>query len=184
MDRKLNLGLIGLLALVGFAIVVLLAAMPASAGYTGDPPPMFVGQDWNINNPTHVWDQDVFIWDADVNVKNTLTLHNANVYFVVWSTYDHYDFNVAPGGVVMANDSMISALNGFFGFYWDFYMDGTVDFERCRLNYLMNMSLDGTAKFYNRTFVEDVDYADLDGTVTFDDSSYLRYVYQELDMAI
>jgi len=183
MDRKLNLGLIGLMVLVGFAVAVLLAVMPASAGYTGDGWTGMVGVDWDINNPTHVWDETVYIFDADINVNNKLTLHNVDVYFIVWSTYDHYDFNVAAGGTVMANDSLISTWNGLFGFYWDFYMDGTVDFERCRLEYLMNMTLDGNAKFYNRTTVEDVEYADLGGTVTFDDNSYLQYVYQELDMS-
>lgn len=184
MVRKLNLGLIGLLALVGFAIAILLAFNPASAGYTGDGWTGIVGDDWDINQPTHVWDEQVYIFDADVNVNSQLTLHNTDVYLIdMWGTNDAWDFNVAASGSVIANDSSINPWNGPWGFYWDFYMDGTVDFERCNLNYMMNMSLDGTAKFYNRTYVQNIQYADLGGSVTFEDSSYLRYVHQELDMS-
>ena len=154
MDSKLNIGLIGLLALIGLGIAVLLAVMPASAGYTGDSPPILPGQDWNINNPTKVWDQDVYIWDADVNVNSQLTLHNVTVYFTVTTNYDYYDFNVNAGGSVKANDSQITAFNGMSGFYWDLYMDGTCDFLRCTLDYLMTMKTTGTLILDDSTLVD------------------------------
>ena len=171
MDRKLNIGLIGLFALICLGIAVLLAVMPASAGFTGDAPPIFAGQDWNIDNPTHVWDQTVYVWDADVNVNSKLTLHNATVSFVVWTIYDYYDFNVNAAGSVQANDTQITALNGLFGFYWDFYMDGTCDFERCTLDYLMNMTTTGTLSLDDSTLSYVQDSLDNTGTLTITDST-------------
>ncbi len=179
MERKLNLGLVGLLVLAGFAITVLLAVTPANAGITGDPPPMMVGADWNINNPTHVWDQDVFIFDGDVNINSKLTLHNASIYMGIASVFDQHDINVAATGTIEANDSHIAPFN----WYYDIYSSGTIDMERCTVDSAWNFSLDGRSKFYNRTMISEIEYAYLDGTVTIDDNSYLDWVYYDLKVS-
>ncbi|MCK5252052.1 MAG: hypothetical protein KAQ96_03850 [Thermoplasmata archaeon] len=176
MDRKLNIGLIGLFALIGLGIAVLLAVMPASAGFTGDAPPMIPGQDWNINNPTHVWDQTVTIWDADVNVNNKLSLHNVTVSFEVVTIYDYYDFNVNAAGSVQANDTTITAFNGMAGFYWDLYMDGNCDFDRVNLEYLMNMTTTGSLSLDDCTLTEVRESLTNTGTLSITDSdvSFIR----------
>jgi len=126
----LGLAVLGLLLLVGVA----------TATIDGDLPPTFTG-DWNIDNPTTVQDEVIFILDGNVTVNSDLVLVDSEIYIDWWSWYDNYDFIVDRRGSVKASGSYIGSEWGS-GVHYELY--GRASFDGCNLE----MAMDGI-QIYN-----------------------------------
>jgi hypothetical protein len=114
--NRLNakLGLIGLVALVGFLVALLLAFTPAGAVTTGDAYPGF--GDWQIDNATKVIDEEIIVY-GDLNVNSTLELWNATIRMDLGFD-NQYKVNVTTNGNLKANDTLITSTRSYreFGF--------------------------------------------------------------------
>ena len=150
--RKLTL--IGLLTLAGLALVAVLVVQPAGATITGDAPPGF--GDWTINNPTTIIDETVYVWDGNITINSKLSVQNSTVNTLVWARMDYYDIRVNAGGSLQTNDSHYEGWNGMFGFYQDFYIDGSATIENCTIDYTREFNVTGSLDMDNTylTYIE------------------------------
>ncbi len=178
--KAIRITVIGGLATLLLALVVVLMANPAAASGSGDWPPPFMG-DWVINQPTTVIDETIYVFDGNITVNSKLSIQNCNVYTIVWSQMDYYDVKVNAAGSLQSNDSYWSSWNAMFGFYWDFYMDGTCDIDNCVFYYNNDVDINGTATFNNTVFDHVYDGFNLTGSMDFTHSD-LIYTYGGINL--
>ncbi len=100
-----RIGLIGLFALAGLGIAILMAIAPAGAHTTGD---VYPGTgDWEIQTNTRVIDEEIIV-SGNITIDADLELWNATIKISLPSD-NAYKVKVTENGNLMANDSMITS---------------------------------------------------------------------------
>ena len=174
MNSKLhfNLALVGILAAVFLAVLVLGTTDDASAVIIGD---AYSGSgDWDINNPTTVIDESIWVMDGDINVNANLRVWNSEIYMGPdWiNPLFVYSINVARGVTFQANDSTFEGMS----WYWGFNMDGSMDTDNVDFNYLWFGRINGNS-VCNDTHFYDVEFGlDFRGQLAYTNGSFY-YTY-------
>jgi len=152
-DSKLhfNLALLGVLAAVFMTALVLGTADDASAVIIGD---AYSGSgDWDINNPTTVIDEWIWVMDGDINVNADLQVWNSEIYMGPSMLWDIYDINVARGVDFQSNDSTFEGMT----WYWGFNMDGSMRTDNVDFSFMWFARINGKATC-NDTHFYDVEF--------------------------
>jgi hypothetical protein len=119
--KRHDITLIALLSLVGLFLAVLMMVGPTLGTITGDTPPAL--GDWVIDNPTTVSDETVII-EGNITVNDVLTLRNANIVMLLWSTGE-YEVVVKVGGSMSATNTAFKANNSTHKY--NFEVEGKMD---------------------------------------------------------
>ena len=149
-NKTIRITIIGGLAVLLLALVVVLMANPAAASGSGDWPPPATG-DWVINQPTTVIDEGwVYLSDQNITINSKLTVYNSYIYLDDYTSGAvTFHITVSVGGTLVANETEFDSGNTI-----NLQVDGDAYTNDCEFWYTenFNISARGAAYINDTTF--------------------------------